>query len=234
MKTKLLMLIFLCFTVYLFSDPTEDLWEAVFNSDIEMVNAALDAGADVNARDDYHQTTVLMSAIRDDNIQIIKLLIESGADTEMQDDMGNTALHHAITWPSNPQVVGLLLKNGADVNLKNYFGFTPLMRARIAGNEEIIKLLIGAGGNEDNNIVTEYVDVKSAGNDYMIFKTQESKEKKLIITDTTFFYSQYSNRTLENIIAKSNAEKQVWGYIYYNKNTNELIAFEFTIEDEYP
>jgi|GEM_PF-2398261 ankyrin repeat protein len=94
--------------------PSGLLYSAVSNGDIDLVKFLIDRGADVNAPDDYDNTTLLMR-IAQPNTGISGLL--------------------------KPELVKLFLSNGADVNARNKNGETALSIANKSSTSEIVKLL---------------------------------------------------------------------------------------------
>lgn len=88
-----------------------------------VVEALLDAGADINAQDPHCETILHRAAYRGEK-EMAARLIERGANIAIQNDHGN-ALHHAATGGSWP-CIELLLANGSDVNARNSFGRTPV------------------------------------------------------------------------------------------------------------
>ena len=101
-------------------------------------------GANVNAKNDETQESVLAAALRyrcDEDI--ISLLVELGADAKATDKEGVSILDNAITY-NHQNFVLWLLDNGIDVNdSQRKSGFTALMAAvcysRTALVEEFLK-----------------------------------------------------------------------------------------------
>jgi len=75
----------------------DQLINAAFQGDLETVSKSLDAGADVNAVDEYGQTALMLAA---ESLGVyrkkdmIALLLERGADVSIKDPVGWTALEH--------------------------------------------------------------------------------------------------------------------------------------------
>ena len=86
----------------------EDWWRT---ATVEDVKAEIDAGADVNVKNEYGET-VLMNKT---SVEIAELLIKSGADVNLQDKKGKTALFYQY----KPEIVQMLINAGADVNVKD-------------------------------------------------------------------------------------------------------------------
>lgn len=120
---------------------------AALYSDAEAVRMLLDAGADVNSRNDAG-ATALMWAV--DDVETVRLLIDAGADTNARSDDGRTPLLVAAGRRRAHSVVELLLKHGAEpsVTVPSYRGLvTPLRQAAESGDETVMKLLIEHGAN---------------------------------------------------------------------------------------
>lgn len=91
----------------------DQLYEAVRKGDVAGVTAALDRGADVNAKFRYG-TTALFKAAERGNAQIAKILLDRGADVKVKDTFyGATAMTWAIDG-KHIQVVRMLLEKGAE------------------------------------------------------------------------------------------------------------------------
>ena len=143
-------------------DGNTELMKSVLSEDSAQVQALLDAGADINARNNYGWTalmhaarngdpdqddrgwTALMRAARMGHANIVEILIQQGADLEKSDNQGWTALLWAVNQ-EHLSVVDALANHGADVNVKAKDGRTPLMVAISEGNDEILERLKKAG-----------------------------------------------------------------------------------------
>src|SRR6266567_2629961 len=91
------------------------LMHAAAFGNLETLKALLDAGADVNARNDFDATALLWAA-RDPGKA--RLLIERGADVNTQSKQGRTPLMVASLRRGGSAIVALMLAKGADVNAK--------------------------------------------------------------------------------------------------------------------
>ena len=115
----------------------------------EMIQALIDAGADINAKEKVTGLTVLMYAVDDtSDVNIIETLIKHGADVNAKKDDGWTALMLAAYGNKNSEVIEKLIGNGANVNDKNDKGATVLMYAAEHNqNPEVIETLIKNGAD---------------------------------------------------------------------------------------
>src|ERR1041384_1499101 len=72
----------------------DELFEAVRKGDVAAASAALDRGADVNAKFRYGSTALFKAAERG-NAEITKLLLDRGADVKVKDTFYQAT---AMTW----------------------------------------------------------------------------------------------------------------------------------------
>jgi len=104
----------------------------------------IDAGADLNARDnndrDGQMWTPLMHSVSNNNEILTTKLVEKGADLDAVDLNGNSVVHMAVI-NDNEFILGLLLKRNAQRNLLNNDNLSPLDLAKLNESEECIKLL---------------------------------------------------------------------------------------------
>ncbi|MEO7719719.1 MAG: ankyrin repeat domain-containing protein [Capsulimonas sp.] len=125
----------------------------------ETVALLLEHGADVNALAARGSLTPLILAVRRPDPELVRILLARGADKEALDGAGQTALHSAVS-PRNPrglEIAEILLDAGANVDCRVRYrhvpqetgrpGTTPLMRAAMSGNLEIIQMLIRHGSD---------------------------------------------------------------------------------------
>jgi ankyrin repeat protein len=118
-------------------------------NNLNIVNALIAAGANVNAINDDGYTPLHNAANGD--INIVNALISAEADLNIRNVWGSTPLHiaarrsrrrpwMALTSPASEAVVDLLLA-GADYNIRNNNGFTPLEEAQRSNNHTIVDLI---------------------------------------------------------------------------------------------
>lgn len=89
-----------------------NLMEACILGNVEAVRKFLAQGADINARDEYGNTP-LMLACRNCHLDVVKFLLESGCDFTLTDRYSKKAIDIAEDW-GYPTIVELLKAYGAD------------------------------------------------------------------------------------------------------------------------
>jgi ankyrin repeat protein len=119
------------------------LMHGAYTGTVEIMEALLDAGAEVQAGN-RRKATALHWAISDP--AKVKLLLMIGADVNAKTVDGRTPLHAASALPTGAAVVRLLLEVGADVDSRTIVGNTPLFGAVSAGAENA-RLLLDKGAN---------------------------------------------------------------------------------------
>ena len=107
------------------------IFSAALVGDLDAIKDFLNAGSDINKKDNNGQT-VLHVAIIEGHEEIIKFLISKRVDLNIKDSSGSTALFYAVTKNQN-NIIKLLLEKGANVDVKNNSLFTPLHKAALGG-----------------------------------------------------------------------------------------------------
>ena len=137
--------------------------QVVFDGNIGAIKQHLDAGAEVDAKDDKFVGTFLHWAAAGGQKEIVELLIAKGADVNATDGDGDTALHLAGSTTASTAITELLISKGADVNAMNMSppgrrigGMTPLDMATLGNRTEIAALLRKQGGKTAKELGVNY------------------------------------------------------------------------------
>ena len=89
------------------------------NGHKEIVELLVNAGADVNFKNNLHETALMFACQKKDNIEIVKILVNAGANVNDFDDIGitynSTVLNKAIEY-NNLDIAKYLVKKGATYN----------------------------------------------------------------------------------------------------------------------
>jgi len=101
---------------------------------VEVVEALLKAGVDVNIRSEKQKLTPLISAACCGSLEAVKALLKSSADIDAQSSTGNTALMLAIDR-GKIDVALTLIEAGANLEIKGQKGWTALHNAASGGDK---------------------------------------------------------------------------------------------------
>ena len=122
------------------------------NGHVEVVEALINGGADLNIKNEYGDTALILACTNGHN-DIVQALINGRADLNIKDEYGDTALILACTNGHN-DIVQALINGRADLNIKDKYGYTSLILACREGKADIAQALIKGGA--DLNIKDEY------------------------------------------------------------------------------
>ena len=113
------------------------LWWAARKGHNYLVEALVQAGADVNQADNNGVAPIGVA----ENKAVATLLIERGADVNAVNKLGDSALWQAMQYHRRHAIVEALVQAGADVNKANEKGLTPLVYAANGRHWSIVTTL---------------------------------------------------------------------------------------------
>src|SRR5215468_6932718 len=102
---------------------TTPLMYAAAFGNLQTLQMLLDAGADVNTRNDLQASALLWAACQPDKA---RLLLERGAEVNIQSKQGRTPLMVAAACAGNAEIVRLMLSKGADAKARDRRGTSVL------------------------------------------------------------------------------------------------------------
>jgi cytohesin len=121
------------------------LHHAVGNNEINFIKFLIEAGADINAKDNQGNTPLNNFPLYHDEdsyearIDTLSFLIANGAEINNKNNKGYTILHSAVL-KGNIDFVRFLLQQGANINTVDNYGNTPLHTA--LEDAEMVELLL--------------------------------------------------------------------------------------------
>ncbi len=97
---------------------------AIISGNLEVVKQHIEAGTDINMKDQMSGSTPLITAATFGKTAIVKALIDAYADLDIKNSEGSTALHAAAFF-GRIEIVQMLIDAGADKTIKNDHAATP-------------------------------------------------------------------------------------------------------------
>ncbi|PLP60981.1 hypothetical protein CYK37_01400 [Mesorhizobium loti] len=152
---------------------------ATHADNVEAARLLIEAGADVNAKDDIRDTPFLYAGAEGRN-EILKAILATGkANLKDTNRFGGTALIPAADH-GYPETVAILLATDIDVDHVNNLGWTALMEAVILGDggpvqQQIVNLLVEAGAKDipDRDSVSTLDHARQRGYDIIAQRIAE-------------------------------------------------------------
>ena len=109
---------------------------ASYFGDIELAKECLQAGIDIDSKDDDGRLPLHLAG----SVTIAKLLISAGTDVNVKNKHGKSPLYYAVDR-KNIALAEYLISEGANVNAKDIYGKSPLYYAYLHNNKEMQALL---------------------------------------------------------------------------------------------
>eukprot|EP00611_Tribonema_gayanum_P012619 TRINITY_DN2325_c0_g1_i2.p2 TRINITY_DN2325_c0_g1~~TRINITY_DN2325_c0_g1_i2.p2 ORF type:complete len:186 (+),score=58.18 TRINITY_DN2325_c0_g1_i2:321-878(+) len=123
-----------------------DVFEAARRGEMAMVERWLQAGGDVNVRDD-HDWSPLHIACEAGYYEIAELLLDYSAQVNVRGGLSKWTPLHLAAYRNRWKVVELLLDSGATCDVRGYFLRTPLHCAAFNGAVKTVKILLDNGAD---------------------------------------------------------------------------------------
>jgi hypothetical protein len=121
-------------------DLDAELLDAAAVGDADRVAAALQRGADIEARDDHERTALLLAATHD-HVGVANVLITNGADPNALDDRHDTPwLVTGVT--GSVAMLEVLLPSEPDLTIRNRFGGVSVIPASHRGHVEYVRRVV--------------------------------------------------------------------------------------------
>lgn len=104
--------------------PEMDIQAAIVSGNLEIVKQHIEAGTDINIKEQNSGSTPLIIAATFGKTAIVKALIDAHTDLNLTNNEGSTALHAAAFF-CRIEIVQMLLDAGANKTIKNNHAATP-------------------------------------------------------------------------------------------------------------
>jgi hypothetical protein len=181
--------------------------------------------------------STLMSATANNDIDGVRFFSKAGPSVINQRNKGGATSLHIACREGNFEITKTLIDNGANVNIVDNEGWSPLMRASLAGKEDIVEILLKAGAKAqllnslNESALVHATSAKCLGCINMIIENGN-----LIKTmDTLVLKSQIADAFL---VARSQENQQSQGvlesFLDYVSKISPLVLKNSTIVEEEP
>ena len=119
---------------------------ATWNRCRECTYLLLETGCDINLRERYGDTPLMLAARRGYTEAVRILLDQEDCEVNTKSHEKDTALHYAAD-NGHAECLRLLLDHSPDMDASTLWGYTPLMFAAMAGQADCTQLLLEAGAD---------------------------------------------------------------------------------------
>ena len=119
---------------------------------VEIVKLLIAGGCNVNKTNNLLGTPLMM-AVGSKSSELIEILLNAGANINQVDNKKRTAFHLVVEHDKMTRMALLLLQKGASLNTKDSSGKTPIQNAVKFGKFEMIKFLIHADCQYDEELI---------------------------------------------------------------------------------
>ncbi|WP_157147767.1 ankyrin repeat domain-containing protein [Brachyspira pilosicoli] len=192
---------------------------ASYTGNADIVNALIEAGSDIRAKDDIDGATTIHIASANGNNEVINILLnKDNTLINEADSMKDTPLHWA-SIKNQTDTISLLLANGADTKLTNSDRNTVLHYAAMYGDVNTVNVLLEADSSlasvENNEGITPiYYAIVVSDNDILssiITNGQIDINKKDSLGYTPLHYAaNYGNmEAVVLLVEEFNADKTI-------------------------
>ena len=199
------------------ADAAEDFFKSARMDNSSEMQSLLRRGINPNLVEPARGESALMMAARDGSMKVLPLLLNArGINLNLRAKNGDTALMLAA-FKKRKAVVEMLLAKGAAVNQD---GWTALHYAAVAGDAEIVQLLLKRSAEVDSlspNMTTPLMMAAMSGNIYAV--------KALLDGGADLNMANEQGLTAIDFAQKGNHTEIVEG-LQYRKKANERRAAE--------
>jgi hypothetical protein len=109
--------------------PHVDIHSAALMGDVQSIQQHIAYGSDLNAKDAYGSTPLVVATVFDKR-EVVRVLLEGGADINATNAEGSTPLHVA-SFLCREEIVEMLLDHNADRSIRNQYGSTALESVKV-------------------------------------------------------------------------------------------------------
>lgn len=134
------------------NNPTKNLINTSQMGLLDMVQSAVDRGADINAKDDIIGHTPLINATINGDMKMVKYLVSVGAKIDVGDKTKVTPLMYAA-WYGHHDLVKYFLNKTRNREMKDVEGENALFHAVSGSNldDKMMKILVDSGAFDVNS-----------------------------------------------------------------------------------